>query len=356
MGRYSFYLANFPNQGSDSVGLRFIYKSSFFYENILFYEKNMLQSLMLTKQSHYYIKNIPKKGGVRQLNCLIPGELSVIQDNLKNNFLNFISVPNYVFGFIKGGSYKEYLVPHCKKKYYLRIDIKNFFDAIKIKDLEDCFRYYFKVAEKEKDDLLKDLLEIITFNDKVPQGAITSPIVSNIVFRQLDIRIFEYCRKHSVKYTRYADDMMFSSNTEYVIKPHFTKMISKILSTKSFEINISKLRKSSNFISINGFVVGKDITFSRKRRKDINNVIFIYNSLPKPLNKKQFIDYLNKDYFYYRTKVGDLYFSNNESLINYLAGYRSFIIGWLTHQEGYDDKILKDTIKKIESMIDCLCK
>lgn len=336
------------------MGLRFIYKSSFFYNNVLFYDKQIFKSLVSEKRSHYYEKNIPKKRGLRTLNCLNPGDLKDIQNNLKRNFLNLIPIPNYVYGFVEGGSYQNYLLPHKEKKWYLRIDIKDFFDSIRISDLEDCFGYYFKVEEKDRAELLKDLVEIVTLNNKVPQGAITSPIISNIVFRQLDIRIFEYCRKHKVTYSRYADDMLFSSNEEYVSKPHFTKMIVKILSSKGFKLNSSKLRKSQNSISLNGFVVSENIRFSRNKRKDINKVIYIFNSLPKPFEKNMFLTHLNQENFVYRKKVGDSYFPNNESLINYLAGYRSFLISWLPKETEKRDETIVKLINKIEFIIDHL--
>lgn len=222
----------------------FIYHKEYFYDKILkFKEKDVLQ-ILKTKGDFYYQKEIPKKGGSRILNCLAPdSELRTVQENITNNILKFIPIPSYVYGFKKGFSYKHYLIPHTQKEYYLRVDIQDFFHSIKKKYVIEVLKDYFK-SKEDLVNILEILYEIISIDNKVPQGAITSPYISNIVFRSLDIRIYNYCKKFNITYTRYADDMLFSSNNKFLFEsPYFIKMISKILRTKHFKINNSKLIK-----------------------------------------------------------------------------------------------------------------
>ena len=93
---------------------------------------------------------------------------------------------------------------------------------------------------------------ITTLNNHAIQGAITSPAISNIIFRSLDIRIEKYCEKIGVHYTRYADDMLFSSESSYIHSYKFTNAIQAIISDKGFYLNRKKTLKCENEISLNG--------------------------------------------------------------------------------------------------------
>lgn len=119
-------------------------------------------------------------------------------------------------------------MPHRKTgksdRYYLRIDIDSFFDSITTKLLNETLSYYFKTTDEVSNStLLKNTVDLITLNDALPQGAVTSPVVSNIVFRQLDLRIKRYCDKLNITYTRYADDMLFSSESKFLNEDYFMK-------------------------------------------------------------------------------------------------------------------------------------
>lgn len=95
----------------------------------------------------------------------------------------------------------------------MRLDIKNFFENINNQLIEKVFDYYFRIDDDTtNNEALIDFREMVTLEGKVPQGAITSPTLSNIVFRQLDLRIYKYCKKFNITYTRYADDLLFSSD------------------------------------------------------------------------------------------------------------------------------------------------
>lgn len=106
------------------------------------------------------------------------------------------------------------------------------------------------------------------------QGTITAPAVSNIVFRSMDIRIERYCSKYHVRYTRYADDLLFSSESEKLVKKNFIMGIAKILRSGGFELNYNKVIRSKSYISLNGFVISDTVTLSRKKLSDINRALF----------------------------------------------------------------------------------
>ncbi|PAE09674.1 reverse transcriptase, partial [Niallia circulans] len=80
------------------------------------------------------------------------------------------------------------------------------------------------------------LANICTLNDSLPQGASTSPALSNLIFIDIDKKISKYCMKNKIRYTRYADDLTFSGDFE---TGKLIKYIRNTLSANGFTINES---------------------------------------------------------------------------------------------------------------------
>lgn len=93
------------------------------------------------------------------------------------------------------------------------------FDSIKESDVERFIndKKHFFSDDWSKDDT--DLLvKIVCFNGRLTMGAVSSPVVSNAICYELDHILNEFCLSKGVIYTRYADDMYFSTNEENVLK------------------------------------------------------------------------------------------------------------------------------------------
>lgn len=334
----------------------FIYREDYFYNRILRLTKDKLQEILSNKDQYYYSRKIKKKGGERNLSCLKHGtEFYKLQSNLTKNFLSKIPVLDNVYGFVKGRSYRDFLIPHTKgtkDRYYLRVDIKDFFHSITQEILIDVFKYYFRTGKESNERMLICLSEISTLTEVVPQGAISSPAISNIIFRQLDIRISDYCKKVGITYTRYADDLLFSSDTAKLHAPFFKKKLYWILASRGFRINNSKLRESINMISLNGFVVDKNIRISRSKRSDLFKIVYLFNQRNYQ-NINEFLKEINNSELKYKLRSEDgTYFESKSELVHYLSGYRSFLIAWLPErtQKSYY-KVLKKKIDKVEKII-----
>ncbi len=102
----------------------------------------------------------------------------------------------------------------------------------------------------------------------MPQGAPTSPIISNLIFNIVDLRILSLAKKYKLSYTRYADDMSFSTNnrafqTDYI---NFIQELRNLLENSGFEINENKTRLEyySSRQEVTGLTVNKKINVSRK--------------------------------------------------------------------------------------------
>jgi len=89
------------------------------------------------------------------------------------------------------------------------LDIEDFFGSISEDLIRESITYYCKIEDiDEKERVLDTIVSIVTYQNHILQGLVTSPTISNIIFRELDIRIQKYCKKFDANYTRYADDLL----------------------------------------------------------------------------------------------------------------------------------------------------
>jgi RNA-directed DNA polymerase len=335
-----------------------IYNEEFFYESILrIDDKNTLYKTLEKKENYYEVIEIPKKNGIRVIHCISKNSpLYYLQDQLRKNFLEKIPCSTSACGFIKGSSYKDFLIPHQNMEYYLRIDIKDFFNSIKKDKIKEVLRQYLKLNNEKSNEILNYISELVTIDSYVPQGAVTSPQISNIIFRKLDVRLQKYCQKLNINYTRYADDLLFSSKFGKVHLPFFLNTIRKILLSENFLINKSKIIKTRKEISLSGFTVGRNIRLSRSRKGDLTKVLFLFNQGGKPKSINQLLERLNSETYRYRMVRKErnknyIYFTSKESILNYLAGYRALLIDWGNPNKYKSLKDESKLILRIEKVI-----
>lgn len=164
---------------------------------------------------------------------------SVLSDDLKNllkilntKFSNDFIPQEYIHGFVKGRSIKTNANMHLTKKHLLSIDIQDFFSYITLDMVHNNLQ---KLYPKNK--LINEIVSIITINNHLPQGYNTSPIIANLILSEMDIELNSLCIGDII-YTRYADDLYFSSNT---ILPELND-IEKIINRYKFKINLDKLK------------------------------------------------------------------------------------------------------------------
>ena len=204
-------------------------------------------------------------------------------------------MPTVAKGFKKESSYNQYLVEHIGNEYFLHLDIKEFFDSITEKQIRDSLS---NLVTDEK--VMDYIIKICTLEEDekrfVPQGWVTSPCISNIIFRRLDQCILKYCQSiHKIEgksveitYTRYADDLLFSSDEfnfqEYA---YFKNMIIYILKNGGFKCNKRKTIVCKNEISLGGYVLGQDVHLSKKKLKTINTVIYFFDGRKECLSTER---------------------------------------------------------------------
>lgn len=160
----------------------------------------------------YKTIRIPKRDGTYRTLQVPSNELKYIQRWILHNVLSKYPVSNYATAYKPGASVLKNAEPHVGKDVVLKLDIKSFFSSIEYGML---FPWLFDIYPKPMKHLLVHLccypLDDAKYGDMcLPQGAPTSPHIANIYMRGFDNYIGEYCRRHNISYTRYADDMTFS--------------------------------------------------------------------------------------------------------------------------------------------------
>lgn len=248
---------------------------------------------ILSPEKKYYSFEIRKRnGGTREI--LRPHyKLKLLQSILsqklyeclldKNNLENR---PNsFSHAFQRGRSITTNARQHRNKKWVFNTDLEDFFGTINFGRVRGALI-------KDKSFLFNEavatiIAQIACFNNKLPQGAPTSPVISNIVARSLDIKLVGLAAKFGCTYTRYADDITFSTNKE-----HFPKEIANPLTIDGDEWTSSERLKKTFIESgfkenesktrmqyrrgrqvVTGLIVNKRINVTREYRKNVRIMV-----------------------------------------------------------------------------------
>jgi len=286
---------------------------SFLYTSIPQLEK----IINVPEYNHYVIKK--KRGGERHI--FAPEiQLKQFQKRL-NYFLQAYYLwikPPEVHGFVIN---PHYLEKHCNiaanasvhtgKKYVLNIDLKDFFPSISAKQVKNLFTSpFFNYNEQ----IAIALTLLATYQAKLPTGAPTSPVLSNFVCNNLDTRLYFFCNFNGLQFTRYADDLTFSSNT--IISQDIIENIILLIRENGFEINEKKLRlKSSNRKqTVTGLTVNEKVNVDRKLLKKTRAMLHDLTT--------NGIDLATKRHFNLK---GFVYSEQQTFFINRLEGYINFV-------------------------------
>lgn len=225
---------------------------------------------------HYTIAK--KKGGARDI--FEPEKnLKRIQKRL-NYYLQayYLCIkPKEVHGFVVNphylGTYYNIVgnaAAHTQKKVVLNIDLKDFFPSISAKRVKDLFASsYFNFNAQ----IANAAALICTYQGKLPIGAPTSPVISNFVCLSLDHDLSTFCKEHNLAFSRYADDLTFSSDIAITNDQIFD--IINIIKKNHFEINPKKLRLKSNNRKqiVTGLTVNEKVNVDRKLLKKIRAML-----------------------------------------------------------------------------------
>ena len=159
--------------------------------------------------SRYVAFEIPKtSGGMRQIHAPI-GMLRELQDRLHVDLATLYRPHPNAHGFISGRSVATNAEEHTGRRWVLNIDLADFFPSINFGRVRGLFlKPPFDMAPAAA----TVCAQIATHRNGLPQGAPTSPVLSNLIAATLDRRLLRLARQYRLTYSRYADDITFSTN------------------------------------------------------------------------------------------------------------------------------------------------
>lgn len=253
-----------------------------------------------------------------------------------NTSLNGIYFPNaLVHGFVSGRSIKTNAECHLSKKSVLSIDIQDFYESITSEMIETSLRnlgFESKIA--------KILSLLLTIKGKLPQGYPTSPTIANLVVNQMDTDI-ENSIEAGITYTRYADDLYFSSNQNLPT----VQALEKIINVHDFKLNYSKtkLMKGGGIQYVTGLTVFDSAAprIAKKIKKNMRLEVYFINKFGFRGHVIRQLGYSYKDY----NNNSNVYAKVETEILR----YRKKTLGWINFINSVEKEAAKKLFDKLTS-------
>ena len=231
-----------------------------------------------------------KSGGFRQITAprkqTFMMMLSAVNEILKSKY----TPSNYAMGFTEGRSVVTNASIHKGQNYVFNIDLKDFFPSIhqarvwkRLQVKPFCFTQPIAnliaglcaMKEVREDEKGKKYNVYV-----LPQGAPTSPIITNMICDRLDFLLGAVAKRFGLNYSRYADDITFSSmHNVYQKDSAFRKELVRIIEDQGFTINEAKtrLQKKGARQEVTGIIVSDKLNVTQKYVRDIRNILYIWD-------------------------------------------------------------------------------
>jgi RNA-directed DNA polymerase len=224
-----------------------------------------------------------KNGSPRHIFAPI-APIKKIQRSIATALADAYRAPAHVHGFTPGRSPITNAAVHVDQRWIFAVDLENFFPSITAARVRGLFRSWpFEYPH----DVATLLARLCCFRDGLPQGAPTSPIISNYICRAMDRDLATMAMSHRCYYTRYADDLVFS--TDRSIFPtalasleggiaHPSPALRRVIDTAGFTINDHKTRMQISFQRqrVTGLIVNRKVNVPRRYLRSLRALLHIW--------------------------------------------------------------------------------
>ncbi|MBC6129345.1 trypsin-like serine protease [Listeria booriae] len=245
--------------------------------------------LMLVKRKkfNYTQFKIPKKNGEFRIIHSPSEKLAESQKRLASVIGHLYASNHTTHGFVAGKSIKTNAQEHVRQSSLLNLDLADFFENISYGRVRAMFGEYFKFNYKDSSTLANLVCHPDGF---LPQGAVTSPMISNIICYSLDKEINRLAKRNGCIYTRYADDLTISSKK--IVFPRsiahkninegvvLNRQLESIINKNGFSVNASKTRLNTKYecLSVTGVKVNDKLNVNRVFVRRVRSIL---NSIEK---------------------------------------------------------------------------
>jgi RNA-directed DNA polymerase len=254
----------------------------------------LLNRLIQRAPHSYKVYTIPKRSGGLRTIAQPAKETKFIQRWLIQNIFSQLPVHECASAYKVGASIKKNANAHKSHSYITKLDFKDFFPSITSNDLVKHISKYLGNGLGTQD--IQDIARIscIRLQGKsnlcLSVGAPSSPVLSNSIMYSFDSQVFAWCAENGITYTRYADDLTFSTSTKQIssdIEP-FVIGVAQKLTYPSLSLNSKKTTHLSKKHQrrITGIIINNEgnISIGRNRKREISALIhkFTLGILPEP--------------------------------------------------------------------------
>jgi hypothetical protein len=263
-------------------------------------QRGMNAKAQATPLFHYHYRWVPKTRGGHRLLEAPKARLKRMQRWVLRHVLAAIPVTPNAHGFVPGRSVRSFVAPHARQAVVVRLDLEDFFASVSRSRIVALFRrvgYPRAVAlclaglctaatphqvlaahPREGTDLSQRFLMNQRLRDPhLPQGAPTSPALSNLAAWRLDRRLAGLARGFGATMTRYADDLAFAGDTRFArALPFFLPRAAAIALEEGFRVNHRKTRimRSGHRQQLCGLVVNDHPNVPRQERDRLRAMLF----------------------------------------------------------------------------------
>jgi len=233
----------------------------------------------VSKHTHYHTFEIPKKSGGSRKISAPKQKMKSLQNWVLEHILDRIAIGDEAHGFIKERSIITNARPHTGKEIVINADLKDFFPSIDFKRVKGLFRTFgyseqmatiFALICTQAETELVEMDGVTYFVQQgkrfLPQGSPASPAISNLIAYRLDKKVKGLADKLNFTYTRYADDLSFSTskdNEENI--PKLLRFLNEIVNSEGLTLHPEKTHIMRNGAQqkVTGIVVNEKINVER---------------------------------------------------------------------------------------------
>lgn len=182
-----------------------------------------------------------------------------------HRLLSEISLPPSMHGGIKNKNNIANAVFHLNQSYFLTIDLKDFFKRI---SHHQVYKMFLNIGCSI--GVAHTLTKLTTIYGGLPQGAPSSSVIANLVFRETAVELEEYARLHNLRFSNFMDDQTFSSEKSF---QELTEQILLILRKNGFLPSNNKIHYRKGFCEITGvYVKGNHLSLRHKMQNRAKRV------------------------------------------------------------------------------------
>jgi RNA-directed DNA polymerase len=195
------------------------------------------------------VPQVDKYGRIKWRTTFEPCRMLKDKQRQINSRIQALPLPSSMFGGIPGANNILNAYQHRNSCYYLNIDLKNFFERISNKQVNQALRNYGFSWEESR-----LITKFTTFKGSLPQGAPSSTTLANLVFSPIAISLEKLCQEKGIIFTNFVDDLTFSANKDF---EYLIPQILDILKQNGFCANQRKIHYKHGSCEVTGLIVKK---------------------------------------------------------------------------------------------------